>query len=86
MKKTSVCICFDDEKLSALKMYLEQRGLTIEGELEKSIDTLYTKTVPMGVREFLGMRSGTTAKLSEKKRKPVSSAVAHAIHDESEEP
>lgn len=86
MKKASVSIPFDDEKLSALKMYLEQRGLTVEGELEKSIDTLYTKTVPVGVREFLDMRSGTTAKPSEKKRKSVPSAVADAIHDGSEEP
>ena len=32
MKKT-VTVSFDDEKLSALKMYLEQKGLTVEGEL-----------------------------------------------------
>lgn len=86
MKKTSVSIQFDDEKLSALKMYLQQKDLTVESELEKALDNLYTKIVPMGVREFLGMRSGTTAKPSEKKRKSVPSAVADAIHDGSEEP
>ena len=61
MKKT-VTVSFDDEKLSALKMYLEQKGLTVEGELEKSIESLYTKTVPAGVREFISLRTGVTEK------------------------
>ena len=67
MKKT-VTVSFDDEKLSALKMYLEQKGLTVEGELEKSLESLYTKTVPAGVREFISLRTGAT----EKKKKPSS--------------
>ena len=58
MKKTTISVSFEDEKLSALKMYLEQRGQTVEGELEKALDTLYAKTVPAGVREFLDLRSG----------------------------
>ena len=67
MKKT-VTVSFDDEKLSALKMYLEQKGLTVEGELEKSLESLYTKTVPSGVREFISLRTG----VPEKKKKPSS--------------
>ena len=67
MKKT-VMVSFDDEKLSALKMYLEQKGLTVEGELEKSLESLYTKTVPAGVREFISLRTGT----NDKKKKPSS--------------
>ena len=35
MKKITVSVSFDDEKLSALKMYLEQRGQSVESELEK---------------------------------------------------
>ena len=49
MKKTSITISFDEEKLSALKMYLTQRGVQVESELERSLETLYTKTVPAGV-------------------------------------
>lgn len=45
MKKTSITISFDEEKLSALKMYLTQRGVQVESELERSLETLYTKTV-----------------------------------------
>ncbi|MFQ9422499.1 MAG: DUF6103 family protein [Christensenellaceae bacterium] len=58
MKKTTLTISFDEEKLSAMKMYLEQKQQTIEGELEKSLDALYAKTVPAVVREFLDLRAG----------------------------
>lgn len=84
MKKTSVNISFDDEKLAALKMYLEQRGQTVEGELEKCMDTLYAKTVPAGVREFLDLRSGTPTKTAEKKKRAVPSAVADPAPDRSD--
>ena len=57
MKKTTVSITFDDEKLSALKMYLAQKNMQVESELEKSLDTLYAKTVPAGVRDFFVMGS-----------------------------
>ncbi len=77
MKKTTISVSFDDEKLSALKMYLEQRGQTVEGELEKTLDNLYAKTVPVGVREFLDMRSGvvSTPPKAKKPKSPVVSAV-----------
>lgn len=58
MKKETVMVSFDDEKLSALKMYMEQKNMQIETELEKSIETLYNKIVPSGVREFIDMKLG----------------------------
>ena len=57
MKKASITVSFDEEKLSALKLYLEQKGQKVEMELEKSLETLYNKTVPTGVREYLSLRS-----------------------------
>ena len=57
MKKTNITVSFDEEKLSALKLYLEQKGQKVETELEKSLETLYNKTVPTGVREYLSLRS-----------------------------
>lgn len=70
MKKTSITISFDEEKLSALKMYLTQRGVQVESELERSLETLYTKTVPAGVREFIEMKSGNTPKPAPIVKKP----------------
>lgn len=57
MKKTSVSIMYDDEKLSAIKMYMSQRDLDFKSELEKAVDSLYAKYVPANVREFIDMKS-----------------------------
>ena len=70
MKKTTITVTFDEEKLSALKMYLEQKNQTVEAELENSLSSLYNKSVPAGVREFLGLRSGTTPPGKPKRAKP----------------
>ena len=78
MKKTTITVSFDEEKLSALKMYLAQKNTQVESELEKALDTLYSKTVPAGVREFIEMKSGTAPKSAAPVRKPkpsLSSAV-----------
>lgn len=72
MKKVNVTISYDEEKLNALRMYLEQKGTTLENELTAATDSLYGKTVPSGVREFIEMRSGTV-KPTEKKKKPKAS-------------
>ena len=84
MKKTSITISFDEEKLSALKMYLTQRGVQVEAELERSLETLYTKTVPAGVREFIEMKSGNAPKPAPtvKKQKPSPSSAVGAVGQE----
>lgn len=42
MKKTSVSIMYDDEKLNAIRLYMSQRDLDFKEELEKSVDALYS--------------------------------------------
>ncbi len=61
MKKTQITISFDEEKATALKMYLGQRNSTVESEVEKALDTLYNKLVPVGVRQFLALRAQAEA-------------------------
>lgn len=58
LKKTTVTISYDEEKLKALRLYLELKGSKLEDELTKIIETLYTKIVPTGVREYIGMSFG----------------------------
>lgn len=53
MKKTSVSIMYDDEKLNAIKLYMSQRDLDFKEELEKSVDSLYAKYVPANVESLL---------------------------------
>ena len=76
MKKTNIIVAFDDEKLSALKMYLGQKNTTVEKELQKALDVLYGKTVPAGVREFIALRTGAELPTEKKKKNVAPSAVA----------
>lgn len=79
MKKTTITVTFDEEKLSALKMYLEQKNQTVEAELENSLSALYNKTVLAGVREFLDLRSGAMPPAVKPKRaKPSPSSAVGA--------
>ena len=41
MRKTTINISYDEEKLNALKMYLRQKNSSIDDELVKMLDTLY---------------------------------------------
>lgn len=77
MKKTTFNISFDEDKASALVLYLSQKGTTVETELEKALDTLYTKTVPAGVRDFIDMKSGTVSSAVPKLKKPRSPKAEH---------
>ena len=47
---------YDDEKLSAIRLYMSQRDLDFKEEFEKSVDSLYAKYVPANVREFIDMK------------------------------
>ncbi len=69
MKKTTITIFYDEEKLNALKIYLEQREMNTENELLKSLDILYSKNVPANVREFIELRSGVAPAPAKEKRK-----------------
>ncbi len=70
MKKTSVSVMYEDEKLNAVKMYMSQRDLNFKEELEKSVDALYAKYVPANVREFIDMKSVLAKPPKPKKQKP----------------
>lgn len=70
MKKTSVSIMYDDEKLNAIRLYMSQRDLDFKSELEKSVDGLYAKYVPANVREFIDMKGLQTKPPEPKKPKP----------------
>ena len=84
MKKANISVAFDEEKLSALKMYLGQKNMTVEKELEKALEALYGKTVPAGVREFIALRSGEVSPTEKKKKNVAPSAVADHAPTEGE--
>lgn len=55
--KKSVTVNVNEEKLSAVEMYLEQKNTTLAAELDKYIEQLYSKVVPQNVRDFIDMMS-----------------------------
>lgn len=57
MKNETISIKFSAEKLSALKIYLNQKDTSVEAELEKVLDGMYVKTVPAMVRDYIEIRS-----------------------------
>lgn len=56
MKKASVTVQYDEEKLNTVKIFLEKKGLSLSDEIVKFIDGLYNKNVPSQVREFLELK------------------------------
>ncbi len=53
MKKESVTVQIDGEKLKATKRYLAKKNLDLTTELEKDLLQLYQKYVPAQVREYI---------------------------------
>lgn len=66
--KKSVAVSVNEEKLSAIEMYLEQKNTTLAAELDKYVDQLYQKNVPQNVRDFIDMMS--SKKPAGKREKP----------------
>ena len=56
MKSASITISYDEEKLEAARLYMEQKKLNVERELENALEGMYQKHVPANVREFIEMR------------------------------
>ena len=69
MKKVGISVTFDEEKLSATKMYMSQKNLDVKAELEKALDVMYAKYVPSNVREFIDMKGQTDCKPKTEKTK-----------------
>lgn len=72
--KKCIMVGYEEEKLMALRMYAEQKGVSIEEELAQTAESLYQKIVPGNVKAFLEMKSGGQ-KPKKKPRDPSSSAV-----------
>ena len=53
MKNEKITIEFDDEKLDALNVYLNEKELVLENELVDTVQKLYEKHVPIMVRSFI---------------------------------
>ena len=83
MKKVNITISYDEEKLNTLKVYLQDKQVSVEDELVKNLDTIYQKMVPASVRDYFIKRAGGTVdKPAPKPRLWADRAqgVAHLLH------
>ena len=69
MKKQAITISYDEEKLSALRLYLKQKETSVELELQNALDQMFNKNVPAGVRSFISMRANLPETVTPKLRK-----------------
>jgi len=69
MKKTTITITFDEEKTAALRLFLEQKGMTLDAELEGFISKLFKRVVPQNVQEYLELKD-CSAPVSPPKKQP----------------
>lgn len=56
MKKATICISMDEEKLSAVKMYMEKKDADLDEAMAEQLEKLYEKYVPANVRDFITER------------------------------
>jgi len=52
-EKATLQVTFSKEKLEALRFYMNEKDLTVEGELQKHISSIYEKYVPSATRRYL---------------------------------
>ena len=57
MKKATITVAFDEEKLHALEFSLKKAGSSVQARLEQTLGQLYEQTVPAPVREYLDSRA-----------------------------
>ena len=77
MKKESITVQMDGEKLRAVKRYMEKKDADLTQELCDQLQRLYEKFVPASVREYID-EGGEDAPAPAKKQKKKEKAVAAA--------
>lgn len=56
MKKETIAISLEAEKLRAIKKYMEKKDADLQAEMADQLQKLYEKYVPANVREYIDER------------------------------
>lgn len=73
MKKATLTLTFEKEKLNALEFYMEKKDAELQNELSDAIQKLYEKYVPQPTREYIEDRIAKETKPT-KPKKPINSS------------
>ncbi|MBS3973796.1 MAG: hypothetical protein KGZ89_02885 [Actinobacteria bacterium] len=83
MKKTTVQITFEAEKLRAIHQYMEDET-ELQAELGTLLQTLYEKHVPAPVREYIEGRDKSVTDAPMRSTRPAASAGQSSPDEDSE--
>lgn len=72
MKKATIQISFDAEKLGAIQQYMGKKDTELLTELEEVMQKLYEKHVPAPVREYIESRDAEEAAKAKNPFRPAS--------------
>ena len=70
MKKATVTIAFDDEKLGALEFSLRKEHSSVQARMDDALKQLYEQAVPEAVREYLDSKAAPAAVKPKRPVKP----------------
>lgn len=71
MKTATIHVTFEEEKIAALNLYLGQKNMTVEAELQDALTSLYQRHVPSQVRDFISLRNdGSPDPVIPKQKRP----------------
>lgn len=76
MKKATLTVSFDSEKLDALTYHMSKKDTNLQTELEDTVQKLYEKHVPQATREYIDDKLSREAAAKQKPQRPVRPAGA----------
>lgn len=76
MKKATLTVSFDSEKLDALTYHMSKKDTNLQTELEDTVQKLYEKHVPQATREYIDDKISREAAAKQKPQRPVRPAAA----------
>lgn len=81
MKKTTLTVNFDSEKLDALTYHMGKKDAILQTELEDTVQKLYEKNVPQATREYIDDKLSREAAAKTKPKRPVRPAAASSAEN-----
>ncbi len=68
--KMTLNISLPPEKIQAINHFLEQKNTTLQAELQKYTEQLYTKIVPQPVKDFIDAKAEQEKAIKKPREKP----------------
>lgn len=68
MRRAKIEFTFDDVKLDALRLFMKEKGVSLEEELDRAMDTIYKKYVPQAIRDYFDKQEAEARQAAEAKK------------------